>query len=178
MENISGYRWERINMVAKCIVHMYITAELKPTGFLVNVTVTNFKLYTHVFIILYTYTITVLSHIYIFLHLGAIFYLLHLCLNNTWHVELHTLNFVQLLIHIYTYVYTVLHQFDKHLNFSSHISSFMITSITLKILIKETSDFIHMCIYLLCMGKCSYGSMCEIFHSSQPLLFHIYVINC
>ena len=28
----SGHWWERINMVVKCIVHMYLTAELKPTA--------------------------------------------------------------------------------------------------------------------------------------------------
>ena len=33
-EYLIGYRWERINMDVRCIVHMHIAAELKPTGFL------------------------------------------------------------------------------------------------------------------------------------------------
>ena len=28
-EYISGHKWERINKVGKCILHMHITAELK-----------------------------------------------------------------------------------------------------------------------------------------------------
>ena len=41
-EYLSGHRWERINMVVKCIVHMHITAELKAYWLLV------FLIYVHI----------------------------------------------------------------------------------------------------------------------------------
>ena len=34
-EYINGQKWERLNMVAKCIVHMHITAQLKAYWILV-----------------------------------------------------------------------------------------------------------------------------------------------
>ena len=35
-EYIIGYKWERVNVFAECIVHMHITAELKAYWLLVQ----------------------------------------------------------------------------------------------------------------------------------------------
>ena len=71
-EYLSGHRWERINMVVKCMVHIHITAELKvywTLVFLINVNGNSifwprsFKFYTKVYVIaMYDYTCELLCH--------------------------------------------------------------------------------------------------------------------